>query len=323
MIEKGRKDLSDVLEDFPSVRVPVSVVIGELLPRIAVRYYSISSSSKEQPNSVGITAVMVRYALPASHPTHRIQNGEQGAVVVKQGLATSWLQRLHEMRVDTIPDSTSERQASAEPIPVPKFHLPLYIRTSNFKLPRNPRLPVVMVGPGTGVAPFRAFVRERFHLARTAPQMKIGPTWLFYGCRHPDKDFLYREEFEQMEKDVQDGKVELDLKIFKAFSRVPGQKKMYVQHLFMEQGEQVWKMLGVEGGYFYICGYASWSPLYKWLCVNVRAFFFRDAKHMAADVQVALTKIALEHGKMSNEEAAKAWVKDLKTKGRYLEDVWA
>ncbi|KND01448.1 uncharacterized protein SPPG_03252 [Spizellomyces punctatus DAOM BR117] len=302
LIERSRKDLADVLDVFQSIEVPIAVVLGELLPRIAVRYYSISSSSKEEPNHVGVTAVMVRYALPSQFPSHRVKDGKEGNVVVKQGIATSWLQRLHEARSGLEAEAgVLNNHSETEPIPIPKFYLPLYIRTSNFKLPRNPRLPVVMVGPGTGVAPFRAFVRERYHLASTSPEMKVGPTWLFYGCRHPDKDFLYRAEFEAMEKGVASGQVDLDLKVFKAYSRYEG-KKVYVQHMVRDNGKDVWKMMGEMGGYFYVCG---------------------DAKHMAHDVQNALTELALKFGGMASEDKAKAWVKDLRTKGRYLEDVWS
>ncbi|KAI8586759.1 hypothetical protein BDZ88DRAFT_454637 [Geranomyces variabilis] len=300
-IEKSRKDLAEVLEAFPSVAIPVAVVLGELLPRIAVRYYSISSSSVEEPDKVGITAVMVRYAIPSCHPAHRPEDKEDDSVVIKQGLATSWLQRLHEERTQT---STSSDPMSThdEPLPLPRFHLPMYIRASTFKLPKNPKLPVVMVGPGTGVAPFRAFVRERFHLAKTRPDIQVGATWLFYGCRHPDKDFLYRDEFESMQKAVDEGEVKLNLKIITAFSRWEGHDKKYVQHRVQEHAAQVWDMIGMQGGSFYICG---------------------DAKHMAHDVNATLGNIAYTNGAMNSLEQGKAWVKELKTKGRYLEDVWA
>ncbi|KAI9011284.1 hypothetical protein BC832DRAFT_550270 [Gaertneriomyces semiglobifer] len=295
-VDASRKDLYDILRAFPSVRLPLAVVLGELLPRIAVRYYSISSSSKEAPEKVGVTAVMVRYALPSTR-AHHANADSAGEVVVKQGLATSWLQRLHETRSEG--NAMTNGFATEEAIPLPRLHLPLYIRTSSFKLPRNPRAPVIMVGPGTGVAPFRAFVRERFITASTSPQVRVGPTWLFYGCRHPDKDFLYKEEFEAMERAVETGEVALDLKIHKAFSRYEG-KKVYVQHLVRKFAQQVWEMMS-EGGYFYICG---------------------DAKHMAHDVQIALQEIAQQHGGKT-EEQAKNWIKDLKSRNRYLEDVWA
>ncbi|KAJ3011486.1 hypothetical protein HKX48_006806 [Thoreauomyces humboldtii] len=304
LIEKSRKDLTDLLRVFPSVKLPLSVLLGELLHRISVRYYSISSSSIEDPNKVGITAVMVRYAIPSDHPNVDGAAGEKGEVVVRQGLATSWLERLHDEK-ETITTRVNEQGSQSQDgssITIPRHHLPLYIRTSTFRLPSNPRLPVVMVGPGTGVAPFRAFVRERFHMAKTNPAAEVGPTWLFYGCRHPDRDFLYRDEFEAMEREVREGRVKMDLRIVRAFSRVDGERKVYVQERVRELATDVWRMVGVEKGTFYVCG---------------------DAKHMAHDVHQALIDIASKQGGLATEDKAKAWVKDLKSAGRYLEDVWA
>ncbi|KAJ3042271.1 hypothetical protein HDV00_007638 [Rhizophlyctis rosea] len=286
-VEKSQKNLREILSVFPSVELPIAVVIGELLPRIAVRYYSISSSAKEDPTKVAVTAVMVRYAITSK----AMQQGGKGSTVIKQGLATSWLQRLSEQRTTAV-----SRASGEEPIKMPLFHIPLYIRTSNFKLPADPKAPVVMVGPGTGVAPFRAFVRERVYLAEQG--VDVGPTWLFYGCRHPDKDFLYKEEFEALERKA--AVKSIDLKIFKAFSRFEG-KKVYVQHMLERQGEGVWELLGLKGGSFYVCG---------------------DAKRMARDVNEMLVAIAQRCGMMS-EDAGRAWVKNLKSTGRYAEDVWS
>ncbi|KAI8819375.1 uncharacterized protein EV422DRAFT_534514 [Fimicolochytrium jonesii] len=307
-VEKSQKDLAQVLSHFPSVKIPLSVIIGELLPRISVRYYSISSSAKETPKTVGITAVMVRHAVASTFVPGK-EGDETGEVVIRQGLATSWLQRLHEAKQQTtsrtngVNGHTNGTVTTPTPsLPIPQFHLPLYIRTSSFRLPRNPRLPVIMVGPGTGVAPFRAFTRERFHIAAKQPQTAVGPTWLFYGCRHPDKDYLYKSEFEDMKTKVEAGDVKMELKVVDAFSRVPGEKKVYVQERLKEFAEDVWRMIGTQGAYFYVCG---------------------DAKHMAADVHAALEHIALTHGKLASAEKAKAWVKDLRSQGRYLEDVWS
>lgn len=155
-------------------------MLGELLPRAGLRYYSISSSSKEEPNKVSLTAVLVRYAI--STPSSK-KGVKKLSTVIKQGLATSWFERLHEAKVaDPI---ESPPISPDQIIPRPKYHIPIYIRTSNFKLPKSHSVPVVMVGPGTGVAPFRGFVRERFFEAKK--DTRVGPTWLFYGCRHEDQ----------------------------------------------------------------------------------------------------------------------------------------
>lgn len=106
---------------------------------------------------------------------------EVSNIVIKEGLATSWLERLHEYNEEEfITQNTSEKFPG-----IPRVHIPLYIRTSHFKLPNDISLPVIMVGPGTGVAPFRGFIRERLLMARNGS--KVGPTVLFFGCRNKNK----------------------------------------------------------------------------------------------------------------------------------------
>lgn len=122
------------------------MLFGELLPRVAIRYYSISSSSKESPNSISLTAVVVRYALSTPHASKDSHKKE--IATIKQGLATSWLERLHESKVVSPLDSPPLSQNSKHA--VPKFHIPIYIRTSSFKLPKSANTPIVMIGPGTG-----------------------------------------------------------------------------------------------------------------------------------------------------------------------------
>jgi NADPH-ferrihemoprotein reductase len=154
------------------------------------------------------------------------------------------LERLHEWRIK---NQDPEYQNG-----IPPLHLPIYIRSSNFRLPGNLQTPVVMVGPGTGVAPFRAFVRERYLAASKGHE--VGPTWLFFGCRNENNDFLYKEEFEQLLKEVKDKGLNIDLRIITAFSR-DGKQKLYVQHRVKEHGESIWKFLHISKGMFYICGY--------------------------------------------------------------------
>lgn len=172
LVESGQKTLSCVLEDFPSIKLPLGVVLIEILRPVTVRYYSISSSSLESPKQVSVTAVVVRYPLSQNH----LRLAKKNRIVPKEGFATSCLERVHEYRVKSPQDSSSNDGR------VPKFYLPIYIRASNFRLPKDPTKPVVMVGPGTGVAPFRAFFRERFLLASQG--VEVGPTWLFFGSRN-------------------------------------------------------------------------------------------------------------------------------------------
>ncbi|KAJ3095678.1 NADPH-cytochrome P450 reductase [Phlyctochytrium planicorne] len=306
-IETPQKNLREVLESFSSVKIPLSVVLGEILTHIQPRFYSISSSSKKDPTRVSVTAVVVRYVLPSPDAVDPPRAPPK--VVYKEGLATSMIHRLHEFSEANPCKPLALTQDDGKGVPPPLFHVPIFIRTSSFRLPRDASLPVVMVGPGTGVAPFRGFLHERLVSAEAsnAPGKKqVGPTWLFYGCRHPEQDHLYREEFLGMQKKVEAWKGEgdvraFDLRFLNSFSRAgtaAGGKKVYVQHRLKECGEEVWEVLNKGRGYFYICG---------------------DAKNMATDVHQTLIDIAIAHGG-KNDASAKAWIKNLRASGRYQED---
>ena len=143
-----------------------------------------------------------------------------------------------------------------------------------------------MVGPGTGVAPFRAFLHERMAIRAT------GPAWLFFGNQREAHDFFYRDEWEMFK-----GSGALT-KLSTAWSR-DGAHKVYVQHRIREAGQELWQWLQ-QGAHFYICG---------------------DAKKMAKDVEAAVHEIAATHGGLSAEAAAR-YVADLKAAGRYQADVY-
>jgi sulfite reductase (NADPH) flavoprotein alpha-component len=164
--------------------------------------------------------------------------------------------------------------------------IPLYVQASNhFTLPENPAAPIIFIGPGTGVAPFRAFLQER--IAQQAP----GRNWLFFGERHRATDFYYEEFWLDLEKK---GHLKLDL----AFSR-DGTSKYYVQHRMLEKKEELWSWLQ-EGSYLYVCG---------------------DAQEMAKDVDAALRQIALEVGGLP-EDKAREYFKKMRAEKRYLLDVY-
>jgi len=155
-----------------------------------------------------------------------------------------------------------------------------------FRLPENGDTPVIMVGPGTGIAPFRAFLEER---KLTAAK---GGNWLFFGNPHQATDFLYGEELTAFQKEGILQKLDL------AWSR-DQKEKVYVQNLMLQQGAELWKWFQ-DGAVFYVCG---------------------DASRMAKDVDAALHTIAEEHGGLSKGDAA-AWVSQLKKDKRYLRDVY-
>ena len=155
-----------------------------------------------------------------------------------------------------------------------------------FGLPEDPQRPVIMVGPGTGLAPFRGFLQER--AARKARGQALGDAMLFFGCRHPEQDFIYADELKRF---AADGIVDLHT----AFSRAGG-RKAYVQDQIREQGEAVWKLLQA-GAHVYVCG---------------------DGSRMEPDVRRTLSDIAREHG-----EDSEAWMEKMLSSQRYVLDVWA
>ena len=161
---------------------------------------------------------------------------------------------------------------------------------AGFRLPDDPSVPVIMIGPGTGLAPFRGFLQER--AARKARGATLGPAMLFFGCRHPDQDFLYADELKAM---AASGITEL----FTAFSRTDG-PKTYVQQLLATQKDKVWSLIE-QGAIIYVCG---------------------DGGKMEPDVKAAL--VAIYRQKSGSDAAAGArWIEDLGTKNRYVLDVWA
>ncbi len=176
--------------------------------------------------------------------------------------------------------SSAERVGVGETMPVFLHH------DKHFKLPEDGNTPIIMVGPGTGIAPFRAFVEER---AATGAD---GRSWLFFGDRNRETDFLYGEEFERYHADGKLTRIDL------AFSR-DQEEKVYVQHRMLENGAELYAWLN-DGAMFYVCG---------------------DASRMAGDVHEALITIAEREGGQSRE-AAEAWLKQLQDDRRYLRDVY-
>jgi len=244
-----RFDLKAFLAGLPQ-KAASAAEFAAPLRKLQPRLYSISSSPKAHPGEVHLTVAIVRYEL----------NGRS----CKGVCSTFFADRVG-----------------------PDTKVPVFVHKSpSFKLPADGSKPVVMVGPGTGIAPFRAFLEERRAVGAS------GKNWLFFGDQKAACDFLYREELEAMQKDG------LLARLDTAFSRDQAEK-VYVQNRMTENAGEIWSWLQ-EGGYFYVCG---------------------DAKRMAKDVDTALHKIAETAGALSAEQAAD-YVKQLKTEKRYLRDVY-
>lgn len=243
------RDLLDLVQDYSLKGVPATEFVT-ILRKLPARLYSISSSSKATPNEVHVTVRSVRYNA----------HGRDRYGVCSVHLAD---------RVE------------------PGSMLPVFIQNNpNFKLPENPDTPIIMIGPGTGVAPFRAFLAER---EETGAE---GKTWLFFGDQRFRTDFLYQLEWQRWLKDGVLTRLDV------AFSR-DTDKKVYVQHRMMEKSRELYQWLQ-DGAVVYVCG---------------------DEKKMAHDVHAALAAILEREGGMSNEEAA-SYLTRMQQDKRYQRDVY-
>lgn len=251
-----RKSLIDLLEEFPACALPFEVYLERLSP-LRPRYYSISSSPLVAARSCSITAAVVEGAAHSG----------RGAFA---GVCTSYLRQQAEGSV---------------------IYAFVKDTKSAFRLPEDPATPVVMIGPGTGLAPFRGFLQER--AAVQAQGREVASALLFFGCRHPQQDFIYEDELRQFEAQ---GVAQL----VTAFSRVAGEPKCYVQDQLYARRDQVWQMIE-QGAVIYVCG---------------------DASRMAPDVRRTLGAIYREKTG-ADEAAAERWLNEMTAQNRYLVDVWA
>lgn len=171
-----------------------------------------------------------------------------------------------------------------------------------FKLPKDPKAPIIMIGPGTGVAPFMGFLEERHELVNNGKSIlskdsgPLGPAHLFFGCRSSTTDYIYQKKLESYTKN---GVLSAD-GLHVAFSREKDHAKVYVQDLILENGDKLWKLIGA-GATVYICG---------------------DAKRMSPGVKAAFVDVAIKQGGMSPAEA-ESWMGEMTRDDRYLEDVYA
>ncbi|CRX38990.1 diflavin oxidoreductase [Estrella lausannensis] len=243
------RHVPDLIEEAGGASVEPQEVVDLLMP-LMPRFYSIASSLRTHPGEVHLTVAKVSYEL-LGQP--------------RGGVCTHYL---------------SERTPLKQP------EIPIFLQPhSGFTIPKDSMAPMIMIGPGTGVAPFRAFMQERQAIGAK------GKNWLFFGDWYQDGTFLYGDYWRQMHS--KEG-LKLDL----AFSR-DQESKIYVQHRMLEKGKELHAWLQ-EGAYLYVCG---------------------DAKRMARDVEAALLQILAEHGGMTDEEA-KDYVRSLRKTGRYLRDVY-
>ncbi|GAB4402362.1 MAG: bifunctional cytochrome P450/NADPH--P450 reductase CypB [Microscillaceae bacterium] len=245
----------DVLEEVPACEISLAEFLA-MLPALQPRYFSISSSALVQPEEAHLTVGVLEEA------------AHSGKGIFK-GVCTNYLRQVQPgQAVQAFVERTE----------------------SPFRLPTDASRPLILIGAGTGLAPLRAFLQERQHQHRTLPS--IGKVLLFFGCRHPEQDFIYQEELEAL---VSEGWLE----IIPAFSRLNAEKA-YVQHKIWDNRDLVWKMMQ-ENARVYVCG---------------------DAKGMAPAVRGVLMQLYQDKNK-STLLAAQDWWCQYQASGNYLEDVWA
>ena len=241
------RELIDLFIEFPQLGMSAQDFVGLLRP-MPPRLYSIASSLSAHEEEVHLTVAVVRY---------------KGNGRMRNGVCSTYLA-----------ERTGQR-------------IPCYLHPNkNFKLPEDFSTPIIMVGPGTGIAPFRAFIEERHKTGAS------GKNWLFFGDRSQKTDYLYGNEWEAYQKDGILNQLDL------AWSR-DQETKVYVQHKMLEKKAELWNWLQ-DGAVFYVCG---------------------DASRMAKDIDRTLQSIARDEGSM-NEEDAGIWVKGLQKERRYLKDVY-
>jgi sulfite reductase (NADPH) flavoprotein alpha-component len=241
-------DLLDLISAFPSARPKLSD-LAKSLPSLKPRLYSIASSPRATPGEVHLCVSTIR---------HNRRGRVRGAI------ARAYL---------------ADRAIGSGPIPA-------FIQNSHFRLPADPTVPVIMCGPGTGIAPFRAFLQEREALGIK------GRCWLFFGDQHRATDFLFEPEMTAWQANGTLSRLDT------AFSR-DQQQKVYVQDRMRENAADLWRWLQ-DGGCFYVCG---------------------DAMRMAKDVDATLRKIAMTEGKL-DEAQSRDWMASLARQGRYQRDVY-
>lgn len=244
-VEKTAVPLIELVEHHKPHPSELCKVLLPLMPR----FYSIASSPKVFPGEIHLTVAYVHYLV----------NGQ-----MQYGVGSHFLCN----------------QAEIESTPIP-----IYVQPSHsFALP-DPTKDMILIGPGTGIAPFRAFIQERMATQAT------GLNWVFFGERNRASDFYYGDFWTELEKQ---GRIRLSL----AFSRDQAEK-IYVQHRILEQKKSIWSWIQ-NGSYIYLCG---------------------DAEEMAKDVESALQRIVQEEGGL-NEEDSRKFLKALRTEKRYLLDVY-
>lgn len=242
----------EIAERLPSLNVPLAHLLN-LLPPMQQRFYTIASSSSLHPNSIHLTVALTQHQRPHDNS-------------VFKGVCTRYLS-------DT---------------PMNEF-VRVTLRPSTFRLPKSPSTPIILIGPGTGIAPMRAFLQER-SFQKKKQRAQLGTTILYFGCKRPDMDYIYHDELVDFQADG----VLHHLRV--AFSREQ-KTKVYVQHLLQQHAEETWDLIDRQGAYVYVCG----------------------GVQMGNDVSETLGAIVAQSSSIN----AKEYLARMSQAGRYVQELWA
>ncbi|KAJ6958794.1 hypothetical protein NC653_040428 [Populus alba x Populus x berolinensis] len=246
LLVANQRSLLEVMAEFPSAKPPLGVFFASVAPRLQPRFYSISSSPRYMFKNFYFALFYAFYdkATPQGEVQKSIELGSKymGCLKLSRGLEISD-PHFYNARCLGLAQLLNA-------VPLEKSHdcswAPVFVRQSNFKLPADAKVPIIMIGPGTGLAPFRGFLQERLALKEAGSE--LGSSVLFFGCRNRKMDFIYEDELNNI---VESGALS---ELVVAFSR-EGPTKEYVQHKMMQKASDIWNMIS-QGGYLYVL----WIP---------------------------------------------------------------
>jgi sulfite reductase alpha subunit-like flavoprotein len=296
-ITDQRRSIIDLLHDFPSCQSISIECLLTILPPIPPRYYSVCSSplvqranATDKKPSLTVAFSVVDYLTPSIVD----RDGKEMGLRRIHGLATGYIEYLC---APFLAQKSSGPNSVTLNSTVKIFPKP----TEEFSLPKDLAIPLILIGPGTGIAPFMGFLEHRKALKTTAtdPSITPGDVDVFFGCRHSNHDWLYRDELKSFEDE---GVIS---KLYTAFSRTTTTKKEYVQDIMKNNPDCSKRLVDTivhNKGSVFICG---------------------DGNHMARDVQQALADIIGPHLEGSSAEAGKAYIEEMKVNGRFVLDIWS
>lgn len=281
-IRESNVCLLDLLRAFPSCKPSLNLLI-EHLPKLQARFYSVASSNLYQPGKLSFVFNVVEFPACPTRPVSR------------KGVCTGWLAELVAPLLHPNKNTLHTKEGSP-----PTEEISIFARPNNtFHLPSDPSVPFVMVGPGTGIAPFIGFLQHRQKLREEHTDWHFGETWLFFGCRHHDRDYLFKDELRCF---LENGTLtHLKVCFSRDSSAAEGASPKYVQDVLRLYAKEVARVLLKDSGYFYVCG---------------------DKKHMADGVSDAVVDILSMEMEVDKLEAMKMLAMLRETK-RYLQDVWS